>query len=963
MLISGDITTGTVDSAGVDSLRGLLSGFLGWQPVVPKTPRGLAEKLAPLTRYLKNETARELSAGNETLQRLAKEWRELLFPEGDETRIADAYAQTVTFSLLLARLEGAGDLSGHGAVDALKRGHPLLSASLKVLKDAGMKEVLQVPMSLLERFIGAVDLGSIGTRDETWLYFYEYFLQAYNPAMRKTRGVYFTPMEVVRCQVRLADHLLRTRLGKPKGLADDEVVVLDPAVGTGAYPLAALDLVERAHRKRFGESKEVIASFAGRLYAFEVLVGPYAIARMRLARHFREAGIGKQVPLVYLTDTLADDTPANDDPMLFVAQEILAEEGRAAQKVKDNTNVMVCMGNPPWYRETTEPDTADSDSSRDGGWVRHRKNENGLALLDDFVDESASEHLKNLYNDYVYFWRWALWKVFETRTEGGLVTFVTSSSYLRGPGFGGMRKKMRETFDHLWIIDLEGDKRSARKTSNVFDHRTPSAIAIGVREGSANPARPAQVHERRLLGTKKEKLELLDKIADLDPDSPDWRLCSDEWSAPFALPGTGAYFTWPQITALFPYQLSGVQYKRTWPIGETKELLQRRWDHLLRLSGDEQRIAFQVAVGKRQDRVPDQQYLHRVNGPKDPTIASLNPGDPMPPVHRYSFRSFDRHWAIADNRVGDYMRRVWLIHSDQQTYITTFLKEGKPIGSGPAATAAAHPPDLDHFKGSGGGRNVIPLWKDQEATRPNITEGLLKTLSDVLGATVSAEQFFAYTYGVLAQPSYTERFWDQLEAPPPRIPITTDPDLFAAMAEHGQKLLHLHTYHERFGPKTLVSGQALCTEGVTEYPTTATHDPANEILHVADGQFGPVTQEMWNYQVSGYLVLQRWLEHRQLKRPKPLTRDKRPPSPLNRMRPQQWEFSDDLVELIWVLEQTLERQPRGTDLLDRICQTELITEGDLPKPAEAATKSPVARQPTGRTSQQQLLDHSSNEAR
>ena len=151
------------------------------------------------------------------------------------------------------------------------------------------------------------------------------------------------------------------------------------------------------------------------------------------------------------------------------------------------------------------------------------------------------------------------------------------------------------------------------------------------------------------------------------------------------------------------------------------------------------------------------------------------------------------------------MRRVWLIHSDQQTYITTFLKEGKPIGSGPAATAAAHPPDLDHFKGSGGGRNVIPLWKDQEATRPNITEGLLKTLSDVLGATVSPEQFFAYTYGVLAQPSYTERFWDQLEAPPPRIPITTDPDLFAAMAEHGQKLLHLHTYHERL--RTQDTGQ------------------------------------------------------------------------------------------------------------------------------------------------------------
>ena len=527
VLISGDITTGTVDSAGVDSLCGLLSGFLGWQPVVPKTPRGLAEKLAPLTRYLKNETARELSAGNETLQQLANEWRKLLFPGGDETRIADAYAQTVTFSLLLARLEGAGDLSGHGAIDALKRGHPLLSASLEVLKDEGMKEV-PVPMSLLERFIGAVDLGSIGTRDETWLYFYEYFLQAYNPAVRKTRGVYFTPMEVVRCQVRLADHLLRTRLGKPKGLAHDEVVVLDPAVGTGAYPLAALDHVERAHRKRVGETKEVIASFAGRLYAFEVLVGPYAIARMRLARHFREAGIEKEGPLkdgplVYLTDTLADDTPANDHPMLWVARKLLAEEGRAAQKVKDNTNVMVCMGNPPWYRETTEPDTADSDSSRDGGWVRHRKNENGVAILDDFVDKSASEHVKNLYNDYVYFWRWALWKVFETRTEGGLVTFVTPNSYLRGPGFGGMRKKMRETFDHLWIIDLEGDKRRRKENLQCFRpqdtfsnrHRHPGG-ACEPRPTRPSTRNPAGWHKKRETGIVGQNRRLGPGLAGLE---------------------------------------------------------------------------------------------------------------------------------------------------------------------------------------------------------------------------------------------------------------------------------------------------------------------------------------------------------------------------------------------------------------------------------------------------------------
>jgi predicted helicase len=93
----------------------------------------------------------------------------------------------------------------------------------------------------------------------------------------------------------------------------------------------------------------------------------------------------------------------------------------------------------------------------------------------------AGTHVHNLYNDYVYFWRWALWKVFETTKESGVVSFITASSYVRGPGFVGMRQLMRQTFDELWIIDLEGDSLGPRRIQNVFAIRTPVAIAIGVR--------------------------------------------------------------------------------------------------------------------------------------------------------------------------------------------------------------------------------------------------------------------------------------------------------------------------------------------------------------------------------------------------------------------------------------------------------------------------------------------------
>ena len=216
------------------------------------------------------------------------------------------------------------------------------------------------------------------------------------------------------------------------------------------------------------------------------------------------------------------------------------------------------------------------------------------SVLDDFLkpvrDAGGGVHLKNLYNDYVYFWRWALWKVFDSTEDAGIVTFITASSYLRGPGFAGMRRKMREVFDELWIIDLEGDSLGARKTENVFAIRTPVAIAIGVRGGTPRPHTPARVWKTKLTGPEQAKLESLDdagSFADLD-----WRECSSEWDAPFYPAGTGTYFDWPVLTDVFPWQQSGVQLKRTWPIGETRDVLAARWRSLIERSPAARRAAF-----------------------------------------------------------------------------------------------------------------------------------------------------------------------------------------------------------------------------------------------------------------------------------------------------------------------------------------------------------------------------------
>ena len=152
--------------------------------------------------------------------------------------------------------------------------------------------------------------------------------------------------------------------------------------------------------------------------------------------------------------------------------------------------------------------------------------------------------------------------------------------------------------------------------------------------------------------------------------------------------------------------------------------------------------------------------------------------------------------------------------AQRQVYITSLLTG--VLGHGPAAIAAAEIPDLHHFRGSFGGKHVIPLWRDPDAIQANITEGTLETIGAAHCTVVSAERIFAYAYGVLAQPEYVGRFWEELELPPPRLPITKDRVLFQRMADHGARLLYLHTYGTRFaGPGddgSVPQGMARCTK-------------------------------------------------------------------------------------------------------------------------------------------------------
>ena len=941
--ISDDIAAvgaAQLEADALPQLEQLLVDFLGWQPITPRNPPELAAFIAPYARILRNEVERAVAGDDSPLRSLAEHWRDILFPEADDAQFADAYAQTLTYARLLAQFEGE---------EGLREQHALLADALKLLDSPDARAELQIPIDLIERAVAAVDPAALSRPDEQdpWLYFYEQFLAAYDPKLRKSRGVYFTPIEVVRCQVRLAAELLRARFGKPRAFAEDGVTILDPAVGSGAYPLAVIEHAEEATRERSGAGMvaERLRSLAKRLYAFELLVGPYAVAHLRIAQRLRGAGVEDQPPRVYLTDTLASPHQQGDTPPIL--QQLLPSiprEWKQAQRVKGKKQILVCLGNPPYDRQQIEQ--GDESEKRKGGWVRYGESEEGAEakpILDDFLEPARQAgqgvHLKNLYNDYVYFWRWALWKVFDSSQNGGIVSFITASSYLYGPGFAGMRKVMREVFDELWIIDLEGDNLGARKTDNVFSIQTPVAIAIGVRSSEPSKTSPARVWIARATGSEREKLAFLDQIdsfADIE-----WHECSSGWTDPFYPLRMGEYFDWPRITDIFPWQYSGVQLKRKWPIGETQAQLVERWRSLLARSGDDQRNAFRETVGRR----IDQRYENLYDGDsRDPAIAELDSDAPPPTIVRYAYRSLGRAWILADARIADRMRpTLWRSYGPQQVFITSMLTD--VMGHGPAAIACAAIPDLHHFSGRGA-KDVIPLWRDAEATEPNVTDGLLAALEAGYGVAVSAPDLFAYAYAVLAQPAYVERFWNQLEQPPPRLPISKDGALFRRAARHGARLLYLHTYGERFGTPdddgAVPPGEARCTVAVPhdDYPADFRYDEQTRTLHVGKGEFGPVAPAVWNYSVSGLQVVKSWLDYR-----------KREPSgkkssPLDDIRPQRWEFGDELLELLWVLEGAAALEPAGERLLEEILASDLFTASELPQPQPHERKPPTPHSST-----------------
>jgi hypothetical protein len=940
----GDVRTSGAELSSPPELLALLTSFFQWQPIIPRSPGQLAEVSARLCRLLRDEVSEQLALGAKGLTSLAVDWRKVLFPNATDAEFADGYAQAVTFGLLMAKARGISLANGpEAAAKVLKRSNSLIGTALDVLTDESADpETLKTSLKTMSRVFDKIEWAKISKGDpEAWLYFYERFLAKYDSKLRKKTGSYYTPPEIVSQMVRLTDDALRTRFAQHNGFASSDVTVADPAVGTGTFLLGILKRIAETAAQDGGAGMVpgAVQDALKRLIAFEIQFGPFAVAQLRLLAEIADLtakGPNEAIEAnlrLYVADTLAD--PDEETAWIPTHLGAIAESRKKANAIKRKEPITVVIGNPPYK----------VGAKGMGGWVEDR---GALrAPLDDWMPPTewgVGVHAGHLYNLYVYFWRWAAWKVFggdafrsgtdksgaKWTNRRGIVCFITAAGFLNGPGFQKMRADLRRDADEVWVIDCSPEGHQPPVNTRVFEGvQQEVCIVIAVRQREARPDEPARVRFRQLpLGHREEKFKAIEAIG---LDDGGWQDVSREWRDSF-LPEAGeAWASYPPIEALFALDYPGCKPNRTWPIAPDTWSLEQRW----RALREENDRATKASLFKEtRDRTLRKTPGAGVAGHEYRAACVLDDKGPVVEPVRYVFRSFDRQYIIPDKRLLDTERPpLWEHYSAKQVFLT-LLHRYSPE-NGPAVTFGAHIPDMDHYKGSFGGR-AIPLWADAAASQANVAQELLKELSLLYGREVSAEDVFAYIAAVAAHPGYTSRFAKDLAQPGLRIPITADVKLFDEAAGLGREIVWLHTFGERFSdpyknrpasPPRIENGPTVPADGAIpltpeKFPDEIRYDAGAQRLFLGEGYIDRVPPAVWAYEVSGMHVLRQWFSYRKKDRSRPIIGDRRPPSPLGDIQPDHWlpEYTSELINVLHVLARLVALEPAQADILSRIVE-------------------------------------------
>ncbi|HEF8611983.1 TPA: DNA methyltransferase [Campylobacter jejuni] len=866
-------------------LNELFSIFFSKIPNPINSALDFANHLSLRTRILKDELL--LSSKNETLLSLFNTFKETLYKELSYEEFRDSFAQTLTYSLFLAKLNNdtAKEIDLNNAKKFIPKSFPLIRSMSGFLDDSF--ENLENIKWLLEEIINIInhiditsiikELNKTGEKDlfnrptilsthkDPYLHFYETFLASYDPKLREVRGVYYTPAPVVIFIINAIDEALKQDFNHKKGLSealDKNITLLDFATGTGTFLLEAFrKALEPISKNSVNYNPKVlIDKFCG----FEFLIAPYTIAHLKISQSFKEefnSPLNDDESLkIALTNTLYSKSISkeqNDQNTLFTLID-LTKEFKKAQKIKEE-QILIITGNPPYSGASSnkglyedeikisyglEPSKANLNNEQKK-WISSyfkEKSKQNTSTFKAIYEKHKLENEKNskvMLDDYVKFIRFAQSKI--DSQESGIFAFISNNSFLDNPTFRGMRYSLMQSFDKIYILNLHGDTRKKEKApdgskdDNVFDIMQGVSINIFIKQNSK--AKNTNIYYHDLYGKRKDKYEFL---YENDLNSIKWTLVKN--NEPF-------YLFLPQNNDLLEEYNKGISVKDIFMLSSVGIASSK--DAIL-ISTNNKKLEQQVYNFYNEF---DKKYIKEI---------AYKPFDTQKIY--YDIKKVERpridimeHFLGYEN-IGLIYDRGTNLKEISNLFISSKVIDKHLVGANSYVSPLYLYPTTRSKKFL---EKENPNFNEENFTSKieNFKESFRTFIDELYKEKFSPEDILGYIYAVLFHKIYREKYLDFLKIDFPKIPFTKDKNTFKNLSKLGLKLVNLHLLKN--DELDFNVGEALFKDiknknfkiQKIKYNKDVKELFINESLY-----FNKVSPEIYEFKIAGYAVLDKYLK-------------------------------------------------------------------------------------------------------
>ena len=857
-----DIEDGTINPRPqkFDEFRDLITDFATQTSQTIRSASKLSKMMAGKARLLatiiENALQSDKAAGdrvtesaNTTLREQLQAFQNVLIHDIDAKEFADIYAQTIAYGMFAARLHDPtlDTFSRHEAAELIPKTNPFLRKLFQYIAGYDLDDRITWVVDALADIFRATDVaallqdfGKATQQNDPIIHFYETFLAEFDPALRKSRGVWYTPEPVVNFIVRAVDDILKDEFDLKDGLADTskttvkvntdvkdqrsstgykqeekevhKVQILDPAAGTGTFLAEAIKQIYANFEGQQGLWPSYVENhLIPRLNGFELLMASYAMAHLKLDMLLRETGYDREADQrfrVYLTNSLEEHHP--DTGTLFAGW--LSNEANQANHVKRDTPVMVVMGNPPYS----------GISSNMGDWISD--------LIEDYkyVDgEHFGERKHWLHDDYVKFIRYG--QHFVEKNGEGILAYINNHGFLDNPTFRGMRWNLLKTFDEIYVIDLHGNTMKNEtppdnlKDENVFDIQQGVSINIFVKESDSNSNSLAEVFHTDFWGKRAKKYDGLwnSRLKDLSfekitPCEPFYFFIPLDYSI------SKKYNSGFSLEELFEKNVTGIVTARdSLVIDSDRKVLLERIKTFSDIQFSDSEIRNKFFKSRKSGKYPPGDSRGWKLPKARKSIADNDHGHLIKKIH---YRPFDFRNIYYSPEMVDWGRENLMPEIFNKKNVGIVFPRQAVTDNWSHIQVTNHITDNRlHYSNKG-----IPLFAplylypedDGQQTlsgrperKPNLDSGIVQEIADGLGLRFTPEpeekdgvhleggphldtfapiDLLDYIYAVLHSPSYRDKYKEFLKIDFPRVPYPTDAETFWQLVELGGELRQIH---------------------------------------------------------------------------------------------------------------------------------------------------------------------------